>query len=455
MKLSYIIACGLAITTLPAAAVNISLNGSSRQIIALDAEKATGLNKIYVVWNTAELSDMTITGATGALTVQRFSNLGGGYAEDVTTVSTGNGYAVNSPAGDMGYIITDGTTPTYIWIVNYADKIFSISHVEAASEQECENTQLEISGKGSAIHYYSIDGRQYELSREIKAQYYTMEWDEEQNDYVQVYNTSTSEHLNEIMTFTPPFYCNTQVTVSGDRFLEQWGIPNSAISSAVIANGIACYTEAEQTNESEVDEEEGSNLISSNDTSDGLGGSAPADITFRAYTTDAVIHHEWQMASDESFENITHRYNNQELDYTFNEEGTYYVRYVGSNSDGSCETNGDTYTVSIGSSELRIPNAFSPNGDGVNDVWKVGYRSLLNFRCWIFDRYGNQIYEFSDPSQGWDGKYKGKYVKSGVYYYVIEAKGSDGKKYKKGGDINIIDYKLTGSGSSSTGTATE
>ena len=41
-------------------------------------------------------------------------------------------------------------------------------------------------------------------------------------------------------------------------------------------------------------------------------------------------------------------------------------------------------------------------------------------------------------TKGWDGKYKGKYVKPGVYYYVIEAKGADGKEYKKKGDINIL-----------------
>ena len=45
---------------------------------------------------------------------------------------------------------------------------------------------------------------------------------------------------------------------------------------------------------------------------------------------------------------------------------------------------------------------------------------------------------FKDPSMGWDGKYKGKYVPAGVYYYVINAVGSDGRKYKLSGDINII-----------------
>lgn len=147
------------------------------------------------------------------------------------------------------------------------------------------------------------------------------------------------------------------------------------------------------------------------------------------------------MATDEEFENITYRINEQDFNYTFTEEGTVYVRFIGSNSDGSCEAVGDTYTVSIGASELQIPNAFSPNDDGINDMWKVSYRSLLDFHCWIFDRNGHQLFEFTDPSSGWDGKHNGKTVSPGVYYYVITATGSDGKRYKQSGDINIIRYK--------------
>ena len=74
-------------------------------------------------------------------------------------------------------------------------------------------------------------------------------------------------------------------------------------------------------------------------------------------------------------------------------------------------------------------------------MWRVGYRSLTEFKCWIFDRYGHEIYHFDNPSGGWDGKRGGKYVESGVYYYVIQAVGADGRKYKKGGDINILRHK--------------
>lgn len=102
-------------------------------------------------------------------------------------------------------------------------------------------------------------------------------------------------------------------------------------------------------------------------------------------------------------------------------------------------------------SELTCPNVFSPGVSiGVNDVWKVSYRSIVDFHCWIFNRWGNKIIEFTDPAEGWDGTYHGKLVSPGVYYYVIQARGSDGKNYKLSGDINIIRYRDRSGGSSTT-----
>ena len=114
---------------------------------------------------------------------------------------------------------------------------------------------------------------------------------------------------------------------------------------------------------------------------------------------------------------------------------------MGANDSGACESYSDIFTISIGESDLRCPNAFSPEAsEGINDVWRVKYKSIISFECHIFNRWGVEIFKFNDPSQGWDGKYKGKYVGPGVYFYVIEAKGADGKKYKLKGDINIVGY---------------
>lgn len=442
------------LSVLSAGAMEVTFSGQSLPVLEFTPAKTTGLEKVFIAYNSGELTEMRVDGVSPDVTVSIYSNLGGGFAEPVAFSLEGNAAVIGSPKGNMGYIIEENGRSTCYWLVDYAASPCRLSGVTPYPEQDCDNTKVSVNGEAPAIHYFSIDGRQVELDRGIKLTYKNLEWDKESESYIQKDFIKEVSHLSgSPIALTPPLYCNAVVEVTGDKFLKEWGRGQSVESDLIYAHSVTAETTAEQTNLPDEDSEELSNQIKTE--TQGMGGSAPAEISFRAYTTDAVIHNEWQIASDMDFEYIDYRFNEQNLDYTFTDEGTYYVRFVGSNSDGSCETVGETYTVSIGSSDLRIPNAFTPNDDGVNDVWKVGYRSLLSFRCTIFDRYGNELYSFSDPNLGWDGKYKGKYVKAGVYFYVIEAKGADGKKYKKGGDINIIRSKRNSSTSSGGGAATE
>lgn len=422
--------------------ININFVGNTKKIIEITPDKSTGLEKIYVVNDCSLISELVIRDCSAQANVMTYSNLGGGFAQPVSSSYMNGELIIPTPVGNSGYIIEENGRNTCFWIIDYKTYQLKLNSITADDYQDCDATQINIGASGGEpIYYFSIDGRQVELSREISLKYYNLSWNEEAKLFEQVDSFKELSHISNPVRLSPPLYCNTIITASGDRFQKEWGEENKIESNLIYANGINVASYAEQTNINDGEDEESSNLIKTE--TGGLGGSAPADFSFVAYTTDAVVHNEWQIASDENFEYIDYRFNQQTLDYTFSEEGTYYVRFVGSNSDGSCEAIGETYQISIGASDLRIPNAFTPNDDGVNDIWKVGYRSLLNFRCSIFDRYGNQIYTFNDPSQGWDGKYKGKLVKPGVYYYVIEATGADGKKYKKGGDINLLRSKRT------------
>lgn len=87
-----------------------------------------------------------------------------------------------------------------------------------------------------------------------------------------------------------------------------------------------------------------------------------------------------------------------------------------------------------------MPNAFSPNGDGINDIYKAkeGYQSIVEFHAYIFNRWGQKLYEWTDPAGGWDGKYKGKDVAQGVYYCLVKANGADGRKYDIKTDVNLL-----------------
>lgn len=439
----------MACAATPLWGVGLTFGGGSLKAIPVKPEASTGLEMIYVVYDAA---GMTVSyNASSPSSRPRwyvYSNLGGGYAEEIGNVNyEGSISSISDFTTDCGYIIEDGDRRYCFWIVEYKPKRLSLKGISLAPEQDCSSTTLEMEGNGEPIHYFTINGQQKVLSREIEVEYSTLEWDGEGKNYRQVDNRATFEYLPSNLVIRPAPLCATDFTVSGDCFLKEWNWLQTLTSDTFQPHAVEVHTEAVQQSAGENEEGgAGSNLIKS-DTASGLGGSAPAVIDFYAYASDGVRHHEWQMADNEDFENVEFRFNEQDLTYTFTEEGTVYVRYLGANSDGSCEAYGDVYTITIGASDLKCPNVFSPNGDGVNDEWKVAYRSLLDFECWIFDRYGNQITHFTDPTQGWDGRRGGKDPVSGVYYYVIKATGSDGKKYKLSGDINILINNSRGGGS--------
>jgi gliding motility-associated-like protein len=89
-------------------------------------------------------------------------------------------------------------------------------------------------------------------------------------------------------------------------------------------------------------------------------------------------------------------------------------------------------------STISIPNAFSPNGDGINDLFSPGTENLKSYNCTIFNRWGNQVFSSDEVSRSWDGKYNGCESPEGVYYYIIEANGLDGKQYRQSGFVMLM-----------------
>lgn len=86
---------------------------------------------------------------------------------------------------------------------------------------------------------------------------------------------------------------------------------------------------------------------------------------------------------------------------------------------------------------VYIPNSFTPNGDGLNDVFYVYGYSISNVHMMIFDRWGNKIFSSSDQTVGWPGTNKGADCPNDVYVYKIDYKGLDGKIYHKTGYVSI------------------
>lgn len=444
-------------------APDLTFSGNSLRPVEIIPERSTGIDKIYVLYSTENVELSYHTSSPASVKIYRYSNLGGAFSEVVSNIEKySDKVVIKSIQGNLGYIIEDGVAKYYYWIVNYLPYRFSVDSISLSEDNQCDYTVLNINANADPINYYTITGQQKVLDREISLIYDNQEWDNESQQFVIKETKKMYESLSHNIMLSPPVLCSTSFTIRGDKFLKAWNWEVLKESSVVSPKAVYVMSTAQQngidysssTSENDTDnsddDTDGENEDESNIIRieiDGLGGSAPSTICFKGFASEGVIHHEWQMSSDVDFENIEYRFNQQDLEYTFTDEGTFYVRYVGSNVDGSCESYGDTYIVTIGGSELLCPNAFSPDGDGINDKWKVAYRSLLEFKCWIFDRYGKLMFYFDDPNDGWNGMRGDKPVKPGVYYYVIQAEGADGIKYKKSGDINIIRHRNPSSSS--------
>ena len=107
-----------------------------------------------------------------------------------------------------------------------------------------------------------------------------------------------------------------------------------------------------------------------------------------------------------------------------------------------------TASVAVGVEKVRevyIPNSFSPNGDGTNDIFFInggrGIRQVNSFR--VYNRWGEVVYsdinfQPNDPSRGWNGMFRGKEVNPAVFVYIAEISFIDGIEEMYSGDVTVM-----------------
>lgn len=121
---------------------------------------------------------------------------------------------------------------------------------------------------------------------------------------------------------------------------------------------------------------------------------------------------------------------------------TYRVQNPGTYSltlSNSCGSTTDEIMVTAGNCALLLPNAFTPNADGLNDVFRVkNPHGLQSFRMQVFNRWGQTVFASTNPGQGWDGSYRGLLQPSGNYLYFVEAVDQEGKKVQLKGNVVLI-----------------
>ena len=115
---------------------------------------------------------------------------------------------------------------------------------------------------------------------------------------------------------------------------------------------------------------------------------------------------------------------------------TYIVSVV---SAYGCHGNDTVNVWVVGQSSFYVPTAFSPNGDGLNDIFRpqaVGYRSMNSFR--IFNRWGQEVYYSATLDAGWDGTFAGQQAEMGTYYWQISYTDRYGNTASRKGDVTLV-----------------
>jgi gliding motility-associated-like protein len=113
------------------------------------------------------------------------------------------------------------------------------------------------------------------------------------------------------------------------------------------------------------------------------------------------------------------------------------VRALGAST---CETSALSGPLSaiIPDKNLFVPNVFTPNGDGRNDVLYVFSNSIASMTFRIFNQWGNEVFVSTDAHKGWDGTWQGQLQPVGVYVYVLRVRLYDGTELQKKGSISLV-----------------
>ena len=365
--------------------------------------------------------------------------------DTINPVQTGTDYFY--PEHGEGYMLKVGEQRDVFWVFDYEQLRPAISQIEA--EQTCENTLLHLTGEVPQMEYTRLNGRKTALIRTCRVEYMDAMWSNDSEMWVDSVAIQELEFEQHITVAASPVATDYAIS---DMLAEQLGIAVDTLHSPVYqpialkANPMAFTTTRGQKGElsNEVDRPY--------EPDDRENMSAPLEILFKSNGLNAE-YYQWKLYKGSD---LLLTRNDAEHRYTFMEKGHYRAVAFISNSD--CQLDSTEITISVSESMLRVPNVFTPNGDGANDEFRVAYRSIKEFHCWVYNRWGHLVYEWSDPAKGWDGTIGGRPAAEGAYFYVIRALGTDAdanakytlkpvynSKIKKQDEALIGVYQLSGS----------
>ncbi len=167
-----------------------------------------------------------------------------------------------------------------------------------------------------------------------------------------------------------------------------------------------------------------------NDSTVDFGQSLQLYTAFQPYPSSDIVSYNWSPSRGLScvdcanpVVSVFDRENNYELTVIYNK---------------GCIAKSNATVFVDGKRELFVPNVFSPNNDGANDVFAVYGFGIRDFDLKIFNRWGEKVFETTTQGVGWDGSFKGKMQNPEVYTYLLDIVYLDGKKTMQTGTVTMV-----------------
>ena len=359
-----------------------------------------------------------------------------------TNVNSNNSFPM--PEHGKGYALKVDGVWEYFWVFDYSALRAQVNVVTA--ELSCEDTELTLEGTIPQMQYYNANNQLVTYSRLCHVIYKDIQWDDEKNDWID--STAIAEEAFQTMIIVDASPVPTDFMIV-DQLAVLLEISEDTLQTieyepiALKAHPQAVVTTRPNDKPNEVERPVEPDYR--------INRSAPLEIDFRANAKNAD-YYTWEIYKGSE---LLLTRNEAQHKFIFEEPGIYRATLAMSNSNG-CEYKAEDFEISVSESMLLVPNVFTPNGDGVNDEFRVVYRSIKEFHIWVYNRWGHLVYESTDPAKGWDGTINGKPAAASAYYYVIRALGTDaeqGAEYmakptynrlKKKQELPIGVYQLSG-----------
>jgi gliding motility-associated-like protein len=123
---------------------------------------------------------------------------------------------------------------------------------------------------------------------------------------------------------------------------------------------------------------------------------------------------------------------------TFPDSGTFVLELVVSNSTGCYDSDSAVIKVLSDKLLLVVPNVFTPNSDGFNDLFQVKYNAVKTFQARVFNRWGKQLYSWENVSAGWDGLHNTEKVPDGTYFFIISGTDIKDQPFEEKGTVTLL-----------------